>query len=380
MATAGLSAPAIAAPIRHVLRAQSNVAVLMDEVQRIDLQAREVICGDRVRGYDFLIVAAGAQTSYFGNDSWAEAAPGLKTLADAFEIRRRVLEAFEHAEVCDDAAERDRLLSFAVIGGGPTGVELAGTLAEIARHTLRSEFRRIDPAAARICLIEGGPRILGAFSEASSRRAAEQLESLGVKVMPDRRVVTIDATGVDLMPSKLPAMQSAAPAERLHSATVLWAAGVRASPLGAGLQASVDRSGRVSVTGRLSLDAHPEVYVVGDMAQVPSHSRLIPGVAPAAKQMGRHAARNLLARIANRPESEFVYRDYGSLATIGRHAAVVEFGSLRFSGFAAWTFWLWIHIFFLIGFRNRFVVLLDWAWSYLSFERFARIVTASRKS
>ncbi len=372
VATAGLSAPAIASPIRHILRHQSDVTVLMTEVTGIDLTRREVRCSEQVHEYDYLIISAGAQTSYFGNDHWAPFAPGLKTLDDAFDIRRRMVEAFELAELDADPTQRESLLTFAVIGGGPTGVELAGTLVEIARHTLKSEFRRIDPASARILLIEGAARILGTFSEQSAASATGQLERLGVRVMRSKKVGVIDALGLELQAPD-------GTQQRLDCRTVLWAAGVRASPLTALLGEPLDRSARVSVTGQLCLASHPEVFAIGDMAQVPSHGTPIPGVAPAAKQMGRHAARNLLASLEGKVRSDFRYVDYGSLATIGRHAAVVEIGKFKFSGFPAWSFWLFIHIFFLIGFRNRFLVMLDWATSYLTFERHARIITRERQ-
>jgi NADH:ubiquinone reductase (H+-translocating) len=367
-----LSAPAIASPIRHILRDRADVTVLMTEVTGIDLTRREVRCVDQVHEYDFLIISAGAETSYFGNAHWEAFAPGLKTLDDAFEIRRRMIEAFELAELGAEPSRRESLLTFAVIGGGPTGVELAGTLVEIARHTLKSEFRRIDPASARIVLIEGAARILGAFSEPSAASATAQLERLGVRVMHSKKVTVIDAHGLELQASD-------GSSERLACQTILWAAGVRASPLTALLGEPLDRSARVAVTGHLSLASHPEVFAIGDMAQVPSHRKPIPGVAPAAKQMGRHAAGNVLASLAGKARSDFRYVDYGSLATIGRHAAVVEIGRFKFSGFLAWMFWLFIHIFFLIGFRNRFLVMLDWATSYLTFERYARIITPARR-
>ncbi len=372
VATAGLSAPAIASPIRHILRRHPNITVLMTEVTGVDLATRRVQCADQYFEYDYLIVAAGAQTSYFGNDHWEQYAPGLKSLDDAFEIRRRMIAAFELAELTSDPVRRDSLLSFAVIGGGPTGVELAGTLIEIARHTLKSEFRRIDPASARVLLIEGAPRILGAFSDASAARASAQLERLGVQLMLAKKVAHIDEHGLDLQ-------DSSGTKTRLACSTVLWAAGVRANPVAAMLGQAVDRSGRVSVNADLSLAAHPEVFAIGDLAHVPSHQKVIPGVAPAAKQMGKRAAQNILASIRQTARREFCYADYGSLATIGRHAAVVEIGKLRFSGFFAWIFWLFIHIFFLIGFRNRFLVMLDWATSYLTFERYARIITRERR-
>ncbi len=367
VATAGLSAPAIASPVRFILRRHRNITCLMSRVTAIDLAARRVDTTAGPLQYDALIVAAGAVTTWFGHDDWMTAAPGLKSLDDALGVRRRLLEAFEQAELATDADERDAWLTFAIVGGGPTGVELAGTLADIARHTLTDEFRRADPRSARVLLVEGGPRVLPAMSPESSQRASAQLQRLGVAVECGLRVTAIDAEGLQVQPAS-------GPPHRISARTVLWAAGVRANPLGAALTPDVDRSGRVPVLADLSLDGHPEVHVVGDLATVPSHVPPIPGVAPAAKQMGRHAARNVLRRLRDQQARPFRYVDWGALATIGRHAGVAEFGRLRFSGFAAWAFWLFVHIFFLIGFRNRFVVLVDWWWSYLTYERSARII------
>jgi NADH dehydrogenase len=370
VATAGLSATEIAAPIRHILRRQKNVTVLMAHVRGIDPERRRVVLdGSEAIEYDFLIVASGAMHSYFGRDEWASAAPGLKTLEDAFEIRRRILTAFERAERENDPAAVSAWLTFVVIGAGATGVELAGTLAEIARHTLRGEFRRIDTRNARVILLEGADRILPPYPDTLSARAQHQLERLGVEVRTGCLATEIDAAGVSIGDT------------RIQARTVLWAAGVAASPLGASLGAPLDRAGRVRVQPDLSIPDHPEVFVIGDLASARSGGRPVPGIAPAAKQMGAHAARTVLARIAGQPGRPFRYRDYGTLATIGRRAAVAVIGRVRLSGYPAWLAWLFAHIFFLIGFRNRFVVLMEWAWSYWTFERHARIVigTAGRR-
>ena len=384
VATAGLSAPAISGPIRHILRDEmrrGNLTVLLGQVTDIDTQSRCVILDGRERiAYDRLIVAAGATHSYFGHDDWAAHAPGLKTLADAFTIRRRVLMAFEHAERESDPARREAWLTFAVVGAGPTGVEMAGMLAEIAHHTLHDEFRRIDSRRSRVVLVEGGPRVLGAFSEGLSQRALEQLHALGVEVRTGASVTSIDADGLDYGTPEGP--------QRIDARTVVWAAGVAASPLGRALAAStgctLDRAGRVLVEPDLGLPGHPEIQVIGDLAAAQSHPRRgtptpVPGVSPAAKQMGRTAATNLVRRLRGEPTQAFHYADYGSLATIGRRAAIAMvdvpvFGRVHFSGMAAWLFWLFVHIYFLIGFRNRLVVLTDWAWAYFSFERQARVV------
>ncbi len=383
VATAGLSAPAIAAPVRHLFRRQRNVTTLLGEAASVDAAGRRVRLTDGSElPYDHLVVAAGATHSYFGRDDWAPLAPGLKTLADAFEIRRRVLLAFEAAEKEEDPEAREAWLTFVVIGAGPTGVEMAGTLAEIARRTLPGEFRRIDPARARILLVEGGPRVLQAMPESLSASAQKQLERLGVEVAVAARVVAIDAHGLQVQPP------GDATPYRIASRCVIWAAGVAASPLGRQLAdatgAPADRAGRVLVEPDLSLPGHPEVSVIGDLAAAHSHlpghePRPVPGVSPAAKQMGRTAAGNILLRIAGRPTQPFRYRDYGNLATIGRNSAVVDLWTpwrrIRFSGWFAWVFWLFAHIYFLIGFRNRLVVLIDWASAYWSEQRYARVVT-----
>ncbi len=380
VATAGLSAPSIAAPIRHLFRHQRNVTTLLGEVTTIDAQAKTATLKDgALLRWDHLIVAAGATHSYFGRDEWAEHAPGLKTLADAFEIRRRVLMAFEAAEREDDPAKRAALLQFVVVGGGPTGVELAGTFAEIARHTLPGEFRRIDPKQARVLLVEGNARVLQAMPEGLSERAREQLTALGVEVKLNARVTAIDAEGLDVSTATGP--------ERLHSRCVVWGAGVAASPLGRALAeatgCTLDRAGRVVVEPDLSLKGFPAIQVIGDLAAAQSHKpghepRPVPGVSPGAKQMGRCAAANIVKRLRGEAPSPFRYADYGNLATIGRNSAVVDLdtpvGPWRFSGYFAWLFWLFAHVYFLIGFRNRFVVLVDWAWAYWTHDRNARVV------
>lgn len=387
VATAGLSAPAVSAPIRHTLRRQierGNLTVLQAEVSGIDAAARRVMLdGGDALPYDHLIVAAGATHSYFGHDAWAPHAPGLKTLADALAIRARVIGAFERAERCTDESARAPWMTFVIIGAGPTGVEMAGTMTEIAQHTLRSEFRRIDSTRTRVVLLEGSDRVLGAFVPRLSHKAHEQLARLGVDVRTGCRVTGIDADGVTYETRE----DGAGVTHRVPSKTVIWAAGVAGSPLGRVLAASagatLDRAGRVAVEPDLSLPGHPEIQVIGDLAAAKSYGggepKPVPGVSPAAKQMGRAAAANLLRRLRGEPTQAFRYIDYGSLATIGRKAAVVDLsvpvvGALRFWGFPAWLFWLFAHIYFLIGFRNRLVVMIEWAWAYWTYERGARVV------
>jgi len=371
VATAGLSAADIAAPLRHILRSQRNVRVLMGEVSGIDVQQKSVQLGGAVADavasqslqYDQLVVASGATHAYFGHPEWAAHAPGLKTLDDALAIRRRVLLAFERAEAANTEAERQACLHFAIVGGGPTGVELAGTLAEIARHTLRQEFRRFDPRQATVRLIEAGATPLASFPPALQQRTKVQLESLGVEVCCGTAVADITDQGYRLGDQFVPCK------------TVLWAAGVAASPLGAMLGVPLDRAGRVLVNPDLSLPQHPEVFVAGDLASVSRpDGRPVPGVAPAAKQMGAHVARNVRALLAGKSTQAFAYKDYGNLATIGRMAAVVDVRGVQFSGLLAWWFWLAAHVFFLIGFRNRISVLINWALAYWTYQRGARIV------
>jgi NADH:ubiquinone reductase (H+-translocating) len=369
VATAGLSAGDIAAPLRHILTGQRNVTVRMGEVSGIDTADRRVVLADgNSLAYDYLLVASGATHAYFGHDEWAAHAPGLKTLDDAMTLRRRILLAFEQAENAssqNQGSERDAWLTFAVVGAGPTGVELAGTLAEIARHTLKNEFRHIDPARAVVQLIEAGPRVLASFPPALSDKAAAQLQRLGVQVLTGSAVQHIDAAGYTRGGERVPAK------------TVLWAAGVAASPLGAMLGAPQDRAGRVQVQPDLTVPGLKNVFVAGDLATLAqANGKPVPGVAPAAKQMGAHVATLIRARLAGRSDSTpFVYRDWGNLATIGRMAAVVDMpGGLKFSGAIAWWFWLAAHVFFLIGFRNRLVVLMNWGWAYTTYARHARVV------
>ena len=368
VATAGLAAPSIAAPLRHILRRQGNVEVLMGEVKTIDLALQRVSLGEQAFAYDYLVVAAGATHAYFGHDDWAAHVLGLKTLDDALAVRARILTAFERAELETDPRSRDAWLTFAIIGAGATGVELAGTLAEIARHTLAPEFKRSDPRKAQVLLIEAGQRVLSTLPPDLSTKAAAQLLRLGVTVRTGQAVTGIGPGHVDLGE------------ERIPTHTILWAAGVAASPLGQLLATPLDRAGRVIVQPDLSLPGHPEVLVIGDLAGVTCAGSAVPGIAPAAKQMGAHAASCIAASLAGRPRAAFRYRDYGTLATIGRRAAVVDLHGRHLSGTLAWCFWLAAHIFFLIGFRNRLVVFIDWAWAYFTYDRSARIIAHSPQS
>jgi NADH dehydrogenase len=364
VATAGISPGEIAAPVRWILSGNKNVEVLLGEVTGFDLDRRTVKLPDLEIPYDYLVVAAGAQHSYFGHDEWEPFAPGLKTVEDALEIRRRVLLAFELAERQALAGEPELPLNFVIVGGGPTGVELAGTLAEIARRVLRDQFVSIDPKRTRIILLEGGPRILPAYAPDLSASAVKQLEKLGVEVRFPALVTKIEPGAVFIGSEKLPA------------AVVLWAAGVAASPLGKQLGAPVDRAGRVLVNADLSLPQRPEVFVVGDLASLKDkHGNLLPGVAPVAMQEGRYVAKTIERDLMKSPRHDFHYVDKGNLATIGRAAAVAQFGKVHISGYFAWLGWLFIHIFFLIGFRNRLIVMIQWAWSYLTYERGARLIT-----
>lgn len=371
VATASLAAPSIAAPLRHILRKQRNLTVLLDEVSAMDPPARQVRCGSTTLDYDYLVVATGATHAYFGHDEWACFAPALKTLDDALLIRRRVLLAFEQAERESDPARRQAWLNFIVVGGGSTGVELAGTLIELARHTLSGEFRRCDPRQATVRLIEAGPRLLAGFDPSLSDKARGQLEQLGVEVHTGVAVSAIDADGVKLGERRLPAR------------TVLWAAGVAASPAGRMLGVPLDKSGRVRVRDDLSVPGRPAIFVIGDLARVEQpDGTAVPGVAPAAKQMGKYVGDALRTRLSgsDAPLPPFHYHDDGSLATIGRMAAVAQFGKLKLSGLPAWITWLLVHIYFLIGFRNRLAVMLDWAWAYCTHQRQARIVSGTDAS
>jgi len=369
VATAGLSPGEIAAPIRSILASHKNVEVLMAEVTGFDLGRRKVETPDGDIPYDYLIVAAGASHAYFGHEDWEPFAPGLKTIEDALEIRRRVLLAFELAERQVAAGGAAAPLNFVVVGGGPTGVELAGTLAEISRHALAHEYRAIDPKMAHILLLEGGPRVLPAYAEDLSRSAQAQLEHLGVEVRTSSVVTQIE-------PGALHVGET-----RLAATVILWAAGVAASPLGKKLGAPIDRAGRVLVLPDLSLPGHPEVFVIGDLAALKDENgNMLPGVAPVAIQQGSYIAKLIRREIesgdvALRPP--FRYWDKGSLATIGRAAAVAQFGKIHISGFIAWLAWLFVHILFLIGFRNRLLVFIQWAWSYVTYERGARLITGS---
>lgn len=379
VATAGLSPGEIAAPIRSILRGKDNVEVLLGEVIDFDIEQKKVITKQQALDYDFLIIASGATHAYFGHEEWEPLAPGLKTIENALEIRRRVLLAFElaernaerkKAEHPDAGGEASSPLQFVVIGGGPTGVELAGTLAEIAHHALNHEFRNIDPRLSRILLIEGGPRVLPAYSEELSRKAEAQLRHLGVEVRTARMVTRVEAGAVWVGD------------ERIPSQVVLWAAGVAASPLGRKLGAAVDRAGRVLVQPDLSIPGHPNVFVVGDLAALPDENgKMLPGVASVAIQEGNAVAETIARDLTNQPQNQprrnFRYHDKGSLATIGRAAAVAQIGKFELSGYFAWLAWLFIHILFLIGFRNRLIVMIQWAWSYLTYERGARLITGS---
>ena len=368
VATAGLSPGNIAAPIRWVLRHQANVEVLLGEVEDFDVARKVVKLPDLELPYDYLIVATGAGDAYFGHDEWEPFAPGLKTIEDALEIRRRVLLAFELAERQAAAGQPGMPLNFIIVGGGPTGVELAGTLAEISRHVLAHEFRSIRPRTTRIVLLEGGPRILPAYAPDLSRSAEEQLRNLGVEVLTSAMVTKIEPAAVWMGQT------------RLDATVILWAAGVSASPLGRRLGAPVDRAGRVLVRPDLSVPGHPEIFVIGDLAALrQENGQLLPGVAPVAIQEGTAAARNIERDLGGHPRRDFHYFDKGSLATIGRSAAVAQFGKMHISGFLAWLSWLFIHVFFLIGFRNRVMVVLEWAWSYFTYERGARLITGDQK-
>jgi NADH:ubiquinone reductase (H+-translocating) len=368
VATAGLSPGEIAAPIRWIMRNRRNVEVLMSEVQDFDLARRVVKLSDTEIPYDYLIVASGASHAYFGHDEWEPFAPGLKTIEDALEIRRRALLAFELAERQASSGQEHVQLNFVIVGGGPTGVELAGTLAEIARRALTNEFRTIDPRKTRIVLLEGGPRILPAYPEDLSRSAEEQLKRLGVEVHTSAMVTNVTPGAVHMGETQLAA------------AVIIWAAGVAASPLGKKLGAPVDRAGRVAVNPDLSLPGHPEVFVIGDLATVKDKDgKLLPGVAPVAMQEGKATAHNIAAELQGEPRKNFHYFNKGNLATIGRAAAIAEFGKIHISGFLAWLTWLFVHIFFLIGFRNRIIVLVQWAWAYFTYERGARLITGDTR-
>ncbi|MGE0724496.1 MAG: NAD(P)/FAD-dependent oxidoreductase [Alphaproteobacteria bacterium] len=368
VATAGLSPADIAQPIRSILRRQLNAAVLLGTVTGVVVAGRAVLVGDRRIAYDHLVVATGARHAYFGHDDWEVHAPGLKRIEDATEIRRRILIAFESAESMGTPDERRALLTFVVVGGGPTGVEMAGAIAELARRALAADFRAIDPRQARIILVEAGPRVLPVFPERLSAIARRALERLGVEVRTGAAVTAIEHDHI------------VADGETIPARTVIWAAGVAASPASAWLDAPHDRAGRVLVEPDLSLPGHPEVSVIGDTALVRGgDGEPLPGIAPVAKQQGEYVADAIVRRLADAPARPFRYRHAGNLATIGRKAAVVDFGRLRFSGFFAWLLWCVAHVYFLIGFRNRLSVVLNWLWAYATFQRGSRLIIGGRE-
>jgi NADH:ubiquinone reductase (H+-translocating) len=364
VATASLSPADVAWPIRHILRRQKNATVFMTEVTGIDTAGRMVMTKSGSFGFDFLVIATGAMHSYFGHGAWAIVAPGLKRIEDATRIRRSILSAFEQAELADGDEQRRRLLTFVIVGGGPTGVEMAGAIAEVARQTLKRDFRRIDPRTSRIVLIEAGPRLLPTFSEQHSQYARRTLAAMGVETLTSTRVTGCDARGVDLEGG------------RIDAGAVVWAAGVMASPVATWLAAEHDRAGHVAVRPDLSLTGHNNIFVIGDAALVKdANGQTVPGLAPAAKQMGHYVGRLIAARVTGRTLPPFRYRNQGVLATIGRRAAVVELGPIQLRGFVGWLFWSVVHIYFLIGLRNRFVVAVTWFWSYITFQRGARLIT-----
>lgn len=365
VATAGLSPADIATPVRQVLSDTPNAEILMAQVAQIDPKAKTVRLGrGDVISYDYLLLATGARHSYFGHPEWEPLAPGLKTLEDATEIRRRVLLSFEEAELAKSETERDALLTFAVVGGGPTGLELAGAIAELARYALAKDFDHINPRLAKVLLIEAGPRLLSAFHPSLHAKAMKALERLGVQVLLDQKVTDITTAGVTVGGRFIPAR------------TVVWAAGVEPSALARDLAVPLDKTGRVLVSGDLSVPGHPEIFVAGDLAAVPWKADvMVPGMAPGAMQGGRHAARNILRRISGTATQPFRYVHKGSMATIGRAAAVVDLEPFHFAGFFAWVTWLVVHIVYLIGFRSRALVLFQWAWSYVTFKRGTRLIT-----
>ncbi len=384
VAMAGLSPAEIASPIRGIVAEDKHVRVVMGEVERVDREARRVHVGTDAFSYDFLIVAVGAKTSYFGHDDWEKYAPGLKRIEDALEIRRRVLLAFERAEREPDERARRHLLTFVVIGGGPTGVELAGAIAELARFVLGKDFRSIDPRESKVVLIEAGPRILPSFSAGLAQSAVEQLHELGAEVRTGARVVTIDERGIEIEDGaeadELPGLGAGGARERIGSATVVWAAGVKANPLAQALGVPTDRQGRVIVGQDCALPGHPEIFAIGDMARFEEKGQVLPGVSPVAMQQARYVAKIIRweCESAGRPPREpFSYFDKGSMATIGRSRAIAEARGIKMRGFIAWLAWLFIHIWYLIGFRNRLAVLLNWTWSYVSYKRGARLITST---
>jgi NADH dehydrogenase len=370
VATATLAPTDITAPIRWLLRRQRNTTVLMLEVERVD-PARRVVVTENGRNipYDYLIVAAGARHSYFSHPEWETIAPGLKSIEDAIRLRQRILTAFERAELEDDPTERAAWLTFVIVGGGPTGTELAGMIPTIATHALPRDFRRIAHETARVILLEGGPKVLPSYPDALSEHARLDLVNLGVDVRTDALVTRVERDVVQV-----------GDGDTIRSNTVIWAAGNAASPLGRSLGVAVDRVGRVPVNADLSIPGHPEVFVIGDMASISTKGKPVPGVAPAAMQMGAHAARNIRRDLEQRPRAPFVYRNKGDLATIGRHRAIADFGRLQVTGGLAWWFWLLLHIMYLAGFRNRLSVLIEWAYSYFTYDRGARLITRGSRT
>src|SRR5216117_3642260 len=369
VATAALSPADIAAPVRAILSKCKNVEVILAEVESVDVEARQVKTNDRVFDYDYLILATGARHSYFGHDEWEKLAPGLKSLEDAVELRRRILLAFEFAEKIEDAAARKAAMTFVIIGGGPTGVEMAGAIAEISRYTLARDFRHIDPSRARVILIEGESRLLSAFPEDLSQSAKEQLTDLGVDVRTGVRATNLTEAGVQLGDEFIPCR------------VIIWAAGNNASFVGKTLGAPIDRVGRVITNDDLTIPGRPEVQVIGDLANFPHQTgRPLPGISPVAMQQGRHAARNVLATIKGRKPQRFRYWDKGTMATISRNKAVADLKFVHLSGLPAWLAWLFVHIVFLVGFRNRLLVLIQWAWAYLTFDKGARLITRNFQS
>lgn len=364
VATAALSPAQIAQPVRHILCRARNITVAMTEVTGVEPEANRLMTGDGPCGYDFLILAAGARHSYFGHPEWEQVAPGLKSIDDALEIRRRMLLAFEKAEKSDDPEFRRSAMTFTVVGGGPTGVEMAGAIAEIARYTMIRDFRRIDPTQARVILVDAAPRVLPGMGGTLPEKAQAALRRIGVEVRTGIPVVDVTPEGVRTRDEFIP------------SRTVVWAAGNAASPLGKQLGVETDRMGRVPVNPDLTAPGHPNLFVIGDLASFTHQTgKPLPGVSPVAMQQGRYAARTILARIAGRPVKPFHYVDRGSMATIGRRSAVADIRGFRFSGFPAWLAWLFVHLVFLIGFRNRVLVFLQWAWSYFNYYRGARLIT-----
>lgn len=365
VATAGLSPADIASPIRAILRRQRNTTVLLGKVTGIDVPGKAVLTDQRRVVYDQLVIATGARHAYFNHEEWEQFAPGLKKIDDATDIRRRILLAFERAENSNDEREQQRLLSFVIVGGGPTGVEMAGAIAELARKALSTDFRNIDPRSARIVLVESGSRVLASFPETLSAVAKRALETLGVEVRLGTRVSCCDPEGVIV------------PNERIEADTIIWAAGVVASPAAKWLDAEKDGAGRVVVGRDLTLEGHPEIFVIGDTALVKAaNGKPLPGIAPVAKQQGAYVARVIAARVRGRPAlAPFRYRHLGTMATIGRKSAVVDFGNFRLSGFLAWLFWGIVHVYALVGFRNRAAVMMGWLWAYITFERGARLIT-----